>query len=156
MVRADTGVPTRSSQRLLAEEQSVKRDGFSQCHTDDGLNENLTGCAGITANGFDSLCADETDANCGCETAECALDAARYFSDVDHSGYVFVGCIAVVRAESTLPTGNFLVGGFSVTILLVMIVTVIADQTDVDAHQEGEDKCLNKADEEFEEVKGDW
>jgi hypothetical protein len=71
----------RGDKQLLAEEQRVEGNGFGQRHTDDGLNEDLAGCAWVTADSFDGLGADEAYANGGGETAERALNATTDFCD---------------------------------------------------------------------------
>jgi len=77
-------VRERSNAVLTTEEQSVERNGFGQCHTDDGLNEDFARSTGIAADALNGLGTDETYANGGCKTAERALDAPCDFSDVDH------------------------------------------------------------------------
>jgi len=66
---------------LLTEEESVERDSFCQCHTNDGLDEDLNGSAGIAADGFNSLRTDKTYAKGGTKAAKSALDATGDFSD---------------------------------------------------------------------------
>src|SRR5690349_892007 len=97
----------RASAVLTTEEQCVKRNGFGQCHTDDGLNEDFARCTGIAADALNGFGADETYANGGGETAERALDAPCDFSDVDHVIYSCDGWLDFRRAHvSTLPTGK--------------------------------------------------
>jgi len=140
--------------RDALQEQRVKRDGFGQGHADNGLHEDLAGSTGVATNALNGFCSDETDANSGSKTAECALDTACEFSDVmDHDiiSSLLVGWISAVRAVHA-PGGKGSVRRLGVTVRFGMLVTVIADEADIDAHQQRENKCLNKANQQFEEV----
>jgi hypothetical protein len=88
----------------LAEEQRVERDGFSQCHTDNGLDKNRSRGTGIAADGFSGFEADKAYANCSAQAAEAALKASCEFSDnVYHDGWFFVGWMTAVRTLGTVP-----------------------------------------------------
>jgi hypothetical protein len=90
---------------LLAKEQRVERDGFSQCHADDGLDQNRGRGPGIAADGFSGFEADKAYADCSAQAAEAALNASCEFSDnVDHDVCFFVGWMTAVRTLGTVPT----------------------------------------------------
>jgi len=118
---------------LLAEEQRVEGNRFSECHADDGLHENWGCGTGIASDGFGGFEADKAHADCGAEAAETALDASCDFSDnLDHDGWYFVGWMAAVRTLGTVPAGKcrelmgcFLV--FAAAGLVVMAIAVVAN-----------------------------
>ena len=59
---------------LLGEEQREHAETFGEGHTENGLNEDLAGRAGITTDSFSGFGADHTDADGGAEETECAGD----------------------------------------------------------------------------------
>ena len=91
----------------MREEQRENTETFGERHTDDGLNEDFAGCAGIATDGFSGFLTDQTDANCGAEQTESAGDIAGDFSEEDvHVLWMVVVAIVAVRTRSTLPTKN--------------------------------------------------
>lgn len=64
------------------EEEGVERHSFSQCHPDDGLNEDFTGGSGVAADRFNSLGANHAYADGGCEAAEATLNWAKVTRDL--------------------------------------------------------------------------
>jgi hypothetical protein len=89
---------------LLAEKQRVERDGFSQRHADNGLDEDGGRGAGIAADGFSGFEADKAYADCSAQAAEAALDASCDISyNVDHDVCFFVGWMTAVRTLGTVP-----------------------------------------------------
>jgi hypothetical protein len=65
---------------LSSEEQREDTQTFGESHTDDGLNEDLTRCAGIATDRFNGLEANESYADCGAEETETASDVSGDFS----------------------------------------------------------------------------
>ena len=61
---------------LLGEEQSKYAETLGECHTDDGLDKNFTGGAGIATDGFGGFGADETDTNGGAEETKTTSNIA--------------------------------------------------------------------------------
>jgi hypothetical protein len=87
------------------EKQGVEGDSLSQSHPDDGLDENFAGSARITANGFNSLGANEAHPDGGGGTAKCGLDAVgeggiNCSDDIDHISY---GLVFLVLIRFPLP-----------------------------------------------------
>ena len=66
--------PVRNN--CLGEEERENAETFGERHTDDGLDKDLAGSAGIAADGFGGLLADETDADGGAEETKGAGDVA--------------------------------------------------------------------------------
>ena len=105
--RAGAGRRREKRKELLNEEDRVERDGSGEGHADDGLDEDLAGRAGVAADAFDGLGADETDADGGGETTEGGMETAGDFCELgDHGGVIFVGWISAVRTRGTLPAGK--------------------------------------------------
>ena len=101
--RLEDGAEMR--RELLAEEQRVEGDRFSQRHANDGLDQNRRRGTGIAADGFGGFEADKAHADGGAQTAEAALDASCEFSDnVYHDGWFLVGWMTAVRTLGTVPT----------------------------------------------------
>ena len=125
----------RRREELLAEEERVERDSFSQRHADDGLDEDLARRTWIAADAFDGLGADQTDTNGRREATESALDAAAYFSD-DGDHVILLCCWLDCRRAHAwhAPGGKGSMRVFAVAVGgVVRLVAVIADQPDVDA-----------------------
>src|ERR1051326_8426301 len=78
--------------RLLHEEDRIERDGFGERHADDGLDEDFAGSAGIAANAFNGLGADETDADGGGEAAERDVNTAGHFREGEVHGDMCCYC----------------------------------------------------------------
>lgn len=98
----------KNETNYLTEEQGVKCDGFGEGHTDNRLNEDLTGSSGIAGNAFNGFSANECYAQCGGETAEAALDTTGDFcDDVDHDVCYFIGWLTVARTFLHGPDGKF-------------------------------------------------
>jgi len=92
---------------FLAEEQRVERDRFGQRHTEDGLNEDLAGRAGIAADGLDGLGADHRYADGGGDASESTLNITSDFcNDVDHVVIFLVGWPPCAHCLGTLPAGK--------------------------------------------------
>ena len=105
-----SGEPRAASEEvdnLLGEEQRENAETFGERHTDDGLHEDLAGRAGIAADSFSGLVADETDADGGAEQTERAGDVTRNacgFSEEEvHIWWMVLVAVAAVRTRGTLP-----------------------------------------------------
>jgi hypothetical protein len=90
---------------LVSKEQRKNAETFCEGHADDGLDQDLTGRAGITTDRFRGFLTDQTDAESGTEKTESAGDIARDFSEdyVVHSVVDLLVAVAAVRTRSTLP-----------------------------------------------------
>ena len=137
---------------------SARMQTFGERHTDDGLDEDLAGSAGIAADGFGGFVADETDAEGGAEKTECAGDVASDFSEEDGhgGGWFFVGC-SCRRAHAKHAPGDkvlmWSVGG--VTTIVFMVIAMITDKADIDGGEQGENDGLDQADEELHEIENE-
>ena len=89
----------------MSEEERENTKTFSEGHSDDGLDEDLAGRAGITTDRFSGFLTDQTDAESGTEKTESAGDIAGDFSEdnVVHSVVDLLVAVAAVRTRSTLP-----------------------------------------------------
>ena len=102
-----TQMGARPRDKLLGEKQRENAETFSEGHTDDGLDEDLGGGAGIAADGFGGFGADHTDADGGAEKTECTGDVAVDFSDDGgHVVDVFLVVVAAVRTLWHAPDGK--------------------------------------------------
>ena len=98
------GAPPVQTGGLLREEEREDAETFGERHTDDGLDEDLAGRAGVAADGFGGLLADETDADGAAEETEGAGDVTSEFSeDRIHVVDLVVVAVAAVRTRGTLP-----------------------------------------------------
>jgi len=145
----------------VSEEQRENTETFGERHTDDGLNEDLTGRAGIATNGFGGFLSDQTDAESGTEKTESAGDIAGDFSEEDvHIFMDGCGCGCRRAHAKHAPDEKFLVmrlGGVGVAMVVIVfvIVTVIADEANVNRRQQRKHKGLNKTHEQFHEIENE-
>jgi hypothetical protein len=69
---------------------------------------------------------------------------------------VFLVAVAAVRTLWHAPSGKGLMLGFgTVAFGVFVIIAVVADQADVDGGEQCEDKGLNEADEQLQEVENE-
>jgi hypothetical protein len=83
-------------QKDLLDEEGEEAETFSQRHTEDGLNEDLAGGGGITADSFSGFGADKTDSDGGGDKTGGARDTTSDFCE-DH---VMGGLVVFVRSLS--------------------------------------------------------
>ena len=93
------------------------------------MDKDLGGGAGITADSFDGLGANKTDADGGSEKTGGAGDVTEDFSEDEvHDVDVFFVLVSAVRARWHAPNGKGLVAGVGgVTFGVVVIIAMIAD-----------------------------
>jgi len=119
----------------------------------------------VAADGFDGLrayCGHADGGGGGPEgDMEIAGESGDFSDDVDHVMMVVVILPSTLRwawsrqEKGIMSGGGLLSGLMSKRVMVFMVVAVVADEADVDAHQEGEHERLHEADEEFENVEGE-
>jgi len=140
--------------KLAAQEEGVESNSFGKGHSNNGLDENLTGSARIAANSFNSFHTDHAHTNSGGGTTDCALETMVQVTF--NSGEYFDHFSCGLR----LWFNEFLVARHAVRIgylwhrsqrerlvSMFCFVSVITDQTNIDSGQQRENERLNESNE---------
>lgn len=146
--------------KSASEEEGVEGHRLGERHAKNGLDENFAGRARVAAHGFDGLGPDHAHTDGGGGTSDGALEPVMQISfncgDYVYHMLLYLGLRWLIRSTrhaagiSTPGTGR----AWKRLVGVLLVISMVADQADVNRGKKGEHEGLYGSNEQFKKVEG--